>query len=192
MSNANQTSRAPHQSTTLTRWLSTALILMGGISARAERPAPPVSKYTYTFQIDTASLPKEVQARKAEDRLAPRYFLKNEGAKPLVIDQRFQDGKLVGGTKLVDGKVYGYFPNGVPMEGKTHLKGWQAPFGDIEEAVLTLPNEPAGIALGRAADAADKPPPSEAVTIPVRYNDEPYELKGTIHYRLNEAFKKRK
>lgn len=170
--------------------LLTLLLFLSCSTAFAQRkPAPPASKYAYTFELDVKSLPKGVVARKATDGPV-RYFLKNESDVPLVIDERFQNETLVGGTKLQNGKVFGYFPSGVPMEGKQHLKGWQAPFGDIEETLLNLNKEPAGIAAGREAGAPDEPPTPEAIAIPAKYDGKPYEIKGTIRYRLNEASKK--
>src|SRR5512147_2506057 len=100
-----------------------------GAAAHAQRrPAPPPSRYGYSLKIDLDSLPKGVTVRESRDAQAARYFIANSSDAPLVLNEIYQNGVLVAGTKLVSGKVYQYFPNGVPMEGKTHLKGWQAPF----------------------------------------------------------------
>jgi hypothetical protein len=107
------------------------------------RPAPPPSRYGYSLEVDAKSLPKGVTVRPSKDDLAPRVFIANASDVPLIINERFQNDLLVGGAKLVSGKVYQYFPTGVPMEGKTHLKGWQAPFGDIPETILSLPKDTA-------------------------------------------------
>lgn len=155
-----------------------------------ERPAPPPSRYAYSFTIDEKSLPEGVTVRKAGEGNAARYFLKNAGEKPLVIGEIFSNEKLVSGTKLQNGKVYGWFPNGVPMEGKTHLKGWQAPFGDIEETVLILPREPLKIPEGRKPGLGKEVPKPEESAIKVSFDGKPYEIKITIHYRLNEAYDK--
>jgi hypothetical protein len=105
-----------------------------------------------------------------------------------VIYERFQGETLVSGTKLVSGKVYQYFPNGVPMEGKTHLKGWQAPFGEIKETVLYLPKEPSKIYEGRKPDLPKDLPAPEPFSIPGKLDGKPHELKGTVHYRLNDEY----
>ena len=152
------------------------------------RPAPPASRYGYTLAIDETSLPKGVTVRLVKDDLGVRHFIKNAGEVPLVISEIYQNDQLVSGAKLVGGKVYGWFPNGVPMEGKQHLKGWQAPFGDIEETLLTLPREPAKIAAGRQAGLGKTLPPDEPVTIAVKYDGKPYEIKATVKYHLNPAY----
>ena len=118
-----------------------------GYAQRRGRPAPPPSRYVYTLKIDAKSLPKGVDVRTVGTGNTSRYFIKNTSDKPLVINERYQDKRLVSGAKLVSGKVYHYFPNGVPMEGKRHLKGWQAPFGVIKETLLSLPKESARSAV---------------------------------------------
>ena len=96
-----------------------------------DRPAPPPSRYGFIFKIDTKSLPKGVMVREVRNESSIRYFIKNTSDIPLIINERFQNDQLVSGAKLVSGRVLHYFPNGVPMQGKRHLKGWQAPFGEI-------------------------------------------------------------
>ena len=152
------------------------------------RPAPPASRYAYWFTVDKESLPKGVEVKEVRDGEMVRHFIRNTSDVPLVINERFQDGRLVGGTKLVGGKVYGYFPTGVPMEGKTHLKGWQAPFGDMEQTLLTLPREPETILKGREPGLGREVPPNEEYSLPVKYDDKPHEIKLTIHYRLNDDY----
>ena len=159
-------------------------------SIARERPAPSPSRYAYSFKIDEKSLPKGVTVREAGEGNMRRYFIKNSGEKPLVIGEIFSNEKLVSGTKLENGKVYGWFPSGVPMEGKTHLKGWQAPFGDIEETLLILPREPAKIVEGRKPGLGKDIPKPEESSIKVNYDGKPYEIKITIHYRLNEEYDK--
>ena len=132
--------------------IAAAILLICGTLCHAQgrgKPAPPPSRYTYTLKIDEKSLPKGVTVRESDDAAPRRLFIANSSDVPLVIDERFQDKRLVTGTKLMGGKVYHYFPNGVPMEGKTHLKGWQAPFGDIPETILHLPRDHDKIAAGR-------------------------------------------
>ena len=75
------------------------------------------------------------------------------------------------------------------MEGKQHLTGWQAPFGDIPETILYLPTEPETIAKGRQPGLGKDLPPDETVEIPAKLGDQPYALKATVHYQLNEAYK---
>ena len=153
-----------------------------------QRPAPPPSRYTYTLQVDAAALPKGVKIRESEDAAPKRLFISNASDKALVIDERFQNKLLVSGTKLVDGKVYHYFPNGVPMEGKTHLKGWQAPFGDIPETILRLPTDPVKIAEGRAEGLGRDLPAAEKFSLPATLDCKSHPITGEIHYHLNEAY----
>lgn len=167
-----------------------ALLVATGPALARERPAPPPSRYAYSFKVDEKSLPKGVSVREVTDGKAWRYFIKNTGEKPLVIGEIYSNDKLVSGTKLVGGKVYGWFPTGVPMEGKTHLKGWQAPFGDILETTLILPREPAKIIEGRKPGLGKELPEPEESSIKASYDGKPYEIKITIHYRLNEAYEK--
>ena len=103
-----------------------------------DRPAPPPSRYGFTFKIDAKSLPKGVTVREVRNESSVRYFIKNTSNVPLIINERFQNDRLVSGAKLVSGRVLHYFPKGVPMEGKRHLKGWRAPFGEIPETLLYI------------------------------------------------------
>ncbi len=176
----------------------TAMLLSMGILVLAtastalaqgrEKPAPPPSRYAYTIKFDLESLPAGVTLREARNGTMTQWFIANSSETPLVIHERFQGETLAAGTKLVSGKVYQYFPNGVPMEGKTHLKGWQAPFGEIKETLLYLPKEPAKIYEGRKADLPKDLPPPEAISIPAKYDDKPHDIKATVHYHLNEAY----
>lgn len=169
--------------------LSTALLFSATFSDARDRPAPPPSRYGYVLKFAaTKSLPTGIAIREVSDDLGTRYFIKNTSKVPLVINQRFQNECLVSGAKLVSGKVYQYFPNGVPMEGKQHLKGWQAPFGDIEETLLQLAKEPAKIYEGRKPGLSKALPRPEAVAIPANYDGKPYQIKATIHYHLNKAY----
>ncbi|NJN64696.1 MAG: hypothetical protein HC882_07325, partial [Acidobacteria bacterium] len=54
---------------------------------------------------------------------------------------------------------------GVPMEGKQHQTGWQAPFGDIPETLFVLPREPAKIYEGRQPCLGKTLPPDEPIAI---------------------------
>lgn len=152
------------------------------------RPAPPPSRYNYSLKINVDSLPKGVKVREVKDAQGTRYFISNASETPLVINERFQNDVLVAGSKLVSGKVYQYFPNGVPMEGKTHLKGWQAPFGDIPETILTLAKEPARIYEGRKPGLSKELPAPEPFSLPAKFDGNPHEIRGTIHYHLNHAY----
>ena len=113
-----------------------------------ERPAPTPSRYGFTFEIDAKSLPKGVTVREVRNASSVRYFIKNTSNIPLIINERFQNDRLISGAKLVSSKVLNYFPNGVPMVGKRHLKGWQAPLGEIPETLLHI-KEPKKIYEGR-------------------------------------------
>jgi len=168
--------------------LTAALLFCATLSDARDRPAPPPSRYGYVLKFDAKSLPAGVTIRELSDDLGTRFFIKNTGEMPLVIDQRFDNGRLVGGAKLVSGKVYHYFPNGVPMEGKQHLKGWQAPFGDIPETLIHLAAEPAKIYEGRKPGLSKDIPAAEAAVIPATYDGKPHEIKVTIHYHLNKAY----
>src|SRR5690606_36115741 len=110
-----------------------------------------------------------------------RLFIANKSDKPLVIDERFDTNKmLASGTKLMGGKVYHYFPSGVPMEGKTHLKGWQAPFGDIPETILRLPRDPEKIAASREAGLGKELPDPEPFSLPATYDGQPHAITGKV------------
>jgi hypothetical protein len=164
------------------------LLSWGNIGVSRERPAPPPSRYTYTMTIDAKSVPEGIIVREVRTGNVPRYFIKNTSDVPLVINERFQGDRLVSGAKLVSGKVFHYFPNGVPMQGKQHLKGWQAPFGDIEQTLLSLPKDPAKIYEGRQPGLSKKLPPPEPYQIPANYDGKPYKIKVMIHYHLNPAY----
>lgn len=152
------------------------------------KPAPPPSRYTYTLRVDEKSLPKGVTIRETKDAGPPRLFIANSSDVPLVIDERFQGKTLAAGTKLMGGKVYHYFPTGVPMEGKQHLKGWQAPFGDIPETILRLPRDPEKIYAGRAEGLGKELPAPEPFSLPATYDEKPQPITGMIHYELNPAY----
>ena len=119
-----------------------AVSVLGSSAAAQRRPEPPPSRYSYTMVVDAKSLPKGVSVRTLRAGGLTRIFIKNTGKKPLVINEIYQNKRLVSGAKLVSGQVFQYFPNGVPMAGKRHLKGWQAPFGVIKETLLRLPKDP--------------------------------------------------
>jgi hypothetical protein len=166
------------------------LVLCTMPTVAIQRPAPPPSRYGYSFKIDEKSLPKGVTVRTVGEGKTARYFIKNASATPLVIGEIFSNDKLVSGTKLENGKVYGWFPSGVPMEGKTHLKGWQAPFGDIEETPFNMPREPAKIVEGRKPGLGKELPKPEESSIKVSYDGKPLEIKITIQYWLNDDYDK--
>jgi hypothetical protein len=167
----------------------TLLSLGFGIMVHAlERPGPPPSRYVYSFKLDADSLPQGVKLREVKDAQGIRYFISNASEKPLIINERFQNEKLVTGTKLENGKTYQYFPNGVPMEGKTHLKGWQAPFGDIPETIVIFAKEPSKIADSRAPGLPAVVPEPEPYALPVKYDGKTHEIRGLIYYHLNPAY----
>ena len=170
--------------------LGVLLAFVSFVAEARDKPAPPPSRYSYSIKVDEKSLPKGVSVREVVAGQSSRYFIKNAGDLPLVIGEIHSNNQLVSGTKLQYGKVYGWFPNGVPMEGKTHLKGWQAPFGDIPESLLMLPREPAKIYEGRKPGLGKEVPKPEAASIKVTYDGQPHEIKITIHYSLNEAYDK--
>lgn len=173
---------------TMAAGLGLLLVSVHGLGYSQKRPAPPPSRYGYSLKVDAASLPAGVKLREVRDELGTRYFISNAGDRPLVINERFQNDVLAAGTKLVSGKVYQYFPTGVPMEGKTHLKGWQAPFGDIPETLLFLPADPVKIYEGRQAGLSKELPPPEPFSIAAKYDGKPHEIRGTVQYHLNAAY----
>jgi len=166
-----------------------AIFLGSAMSAQGRgRPAPPPSRFGYSLKIDLDSLPKGVTVREVRKGQTSRWFISNASDVPLVINERFQGDRLVTGTKLVSGKVYQYFPSGVPMAGKKHLKGWQAPFGEIKETSLRLARDPGKIYEGRKPGLSKMLPTPEAFSIPAKYGGKPYKIKATIHYHLNAAY----
>jgi len=152
-----------------------------------DRPAPPPSRYGFTFKIDAKSLPKGVRVREVRNESGVRYFIRNTDDVPLIINERFQNDRLISGAKLVSGRVLHYFPNGVPMQGKRHLKGWQAPFGEIPETLLYI-KEPKKIYEGRKTGLTRELPKPEKMSIPANLGGKPYEIKGTVKYHLNKAY----
>ena len=62
------------------------------------------------------------------------------------------------------------------------------PFGDIEETLLYLAKEPTKIYEWREPGLPKTLPPPEPFTIAAKYDGKPYEIKGTIHYHLNDAY----
>ena len=82
------------------------IFLMGtvNISSANRRPAPPPSRYAYSFQVDAKSLPKGVSVRTATIGTTTRHFIKNQSDIPLIINERFHLKRLVAGTKLVSGE----------------------------------------------------------------------------------------
>ena len=154
-----------------------------------DRPAPTPSRYGFTFAIDAKSLPKGVTIREVRNESSVRYFIKNTSDVPLIINERFlQNDRLASGaTKVVSGRALHYFPDGVPIQGKRHLKGWQAPFGEIPETLLHI-KEPKKIYEGRKVGLTKELPKPEKMSIPANLGGKPYEIKGTIKYHLNKAY----
>ena len=161
------------------------------VATSRERPAPSPSRYSYTLEIDAKSLPKGVTLRVLKDEHGVRNFIKNPAETPLVVDEIYSNDRLVSGKKLVDGKVFGWFPNGVPMQGKTHLKGWQMPFGVQEETILRLPRPPAKIYEGRKPGLDKTVPKPEPIKINTLYDGKAYEIKATVIYALNPQYDKK-
>ncbi|MDP6113180.1 MAG: hypothetical protein QGF00_31375 [Planctomycetota bacterium] len=160
------------------------------IDGRGQRPAPSPSRYAYVLKFDVKALPKGVTIREVTDKLGTRHFITNTSDVPLIINERFQGNRIVSGVKLVSGKVCHYCPDGVPMAGKRHLKGWQAPFGDIKQTLITLPRPPARIYQGRKPGLSKEIPKPESFSIKAKFNGKSYEIKGMIHYKLNPAYDK--
>ena len=73
------------------------------------------------------------------------------------------------------------------MQGKRHLKGWQAPFGKIKETLLHI-KEPKKIYEGRKVGLTKELPKPEKMSIPTNLNGTLYAIKGTINYHLNKAY----
>ena len=165
----------------------TIMFLLVLIGYSRDRPAPPPSRYGFTLKINAKSLPKGVMVREVRNESSVRYFIKNTSDFPLIINERFQNDRLISGAKLVSGRVLHYFPNGVPMQGKRHLKGWQAPFGEIPETLLYI-KEPKKIYEGRKVGLTKELPKPEKVSISANLGGRPYEIKGTIKYHLNKAY----
>jgi len=158
------------------------------------RPPLHPSRYEYSLKIDLDSLPEGVTIREREDGDIVNSILviSNSSDIPLIIYEIFDAaGRLVCGTKLVSSKVYEYCPNGIPREGQTHLKGWQ-PFWDFSTfngfIHFCLEREPYKIYEGRQSGLSKDIPEPEPVSIPANYDGQPYEIRGVIHYHLNESY----
>jgi hypothetical protein len=152
------------------------------------RPIPPPSRYSYSIKIDLDSLPEGVTISAVGEVGNVRLFIANSSDKPLIVNEIFNMGRLVGGSKLIADKVYQYYPSGVPMAGLSHLKGWQAPFGDISSTLFYLPKEPHKIYEGRQRSLSKDLPDPEPVSIPINYDGQPDWIKGSIHYHLNNMY----
>jgi hypothetical protein len=154
------------------------------------RPASPPSRYGYSIKIDIESLPEGVTVREVGEVGNIRFFITNSSDIPLIINQRFDlIGRLACAEKLVSSKVYQYYPNGVCMEGLTHLKGWQDPFGEINSTLIYLEKVPQKIVAGRKPNLAkDCLPEPEPFAIPVNYDGQPYEIEGLIYYHWNDYY----
>jgi hypothetical protein len=151
------------------------------------RPAAPPSRYGYSLKIDLNSLPKGVTIREVGEFGNVRLFITNSSNIPLIINENIDMGRLIHANKLVSGKVYGYFPSGIPMEGKTHLKGWQES-EKMKEVILSLARSPSKIDAGRKRNLSEILPEPEYVSIPANYDGRPYEIKGFVHYYLNKRY----
>jgi hypothetical protein len=152
------------------------------------RPAPPPSRYGYSLKIDLNSLPKGVTIEEVGEFGNVRLFITNSSNIPLIINENIDYiGRLVHANKLVSGKVYGYFPSGIPMEGKTHLKGWQE-YEKVNKVMLSLARSPSKIDTGRKRNLSKILPEPESVSIPANYDGRPYEIKGFVHYHLNKRY----
>ena len=132
-----------------------------------DRPAPTPSRYGFTFAIDAKSLPKGVTIREVRNESSVRYFIKNTSDVPLIINDRLASGA----TQVVSGRVLHYFPDGVPIQGKRHLKGWQAPFGEIPETLLHI-KEPKKIYEGRKVGLTKELPKPEKMSIPAKLGED--------------------
>ncbi len=116
-----------------------------------------------------------------------RWFISNSSDKPLIIHERFHlDGELDYGEKLVSGKVYQYFRNGIPMQGKQHLKGWQ--LSSVGITPFYLEKEPHKIYEGRLENLSKALPAPEQIYFPTKYDGKPHCIKGFIHYHLNDLY----
>lgn len=168
-----------------TKLLTILIILLlsfVGIQSNAQAKRAPPSRYTYVLEFDVSNLPEGVKIK--------GQFISNSSDIPLIISEKFDMfGRFIGGTKLKSGKVYRYYPDGIPMSGKQHLKGWQTPF-DVNGTRLSLHSAPVTIYEGKKRGLSKKIPKSERFTIPAKFNNKPYEIKGMIHYKLNPAYDK--
>jgi hypothetical protein len=157
------------------------------------RPIPPPSRYKYSIKIDLDSLPEGVtisEIGEIGEIGSIRLFIANSSDKPLIINEIFNMDQLVAGSKLIADKVYQYYPSGVPMAGLSHLKGWQAPFGDISSTLFYLPKEPHKIYEGRKRYLSIDLPDPEPISIPINYDGQPHQIKVLIHYHLNDLYDK--
>lgn len=125
--------------------------------------------------------------QKYDDLGNTRWFITNSSDKPLIINERFHlDGELEYGEKLVSGDFYQYFRHGIPMVGKEHLTGWQLAYAGSK--LFSLGHEPAKIYEGRRENLSKDLPEPEPFSFPAKYDGKPHELKGFIHYHLNDFY----
>jgi hypothetical protein len=147
------------------------------------KPAPARSRFRFQLEIDPKSLPEGVVVEKREVQKIFQTWIRNTGKTPLERLHLDGQGQPWGGTRLAEGKVYGYFPNGVPMAGKEHLKGWVLSEG-VEWQQIIPDQEPAGIAMGRQDGSLEVPTP-DSFSQEWTYGDKKWTITGRIVYSLN-------
>ncbi len=173
-----------------TLWAMTLVVLVGVLPTPSfgKRPAPPLppSRYGYELQFEAKSLPAGVSIVRAP---AGFYRFSNTSKTPIIIEEIFNANRLVHGTKVEDNLVYGYFPSGIPQEGKTHLKGWQNLSKELTSANWNPPIMTGTIEKGRQPGLPGNViPPPEPFRFPIKVAGQPHDITGHIVFHINPVY----
>lgn len=168
------------------------ITLLFFISLSSAERQKPVSRFNYDLIIDKTTLPKEIiceirQSTDTESRI--QTWIRNPSNIPFQTTQKDALGHIVRGTKLVDGKVYGYYQNGVPVEGGNHLKGWVV-HEEVDKYMMILNKSPEGALLGMEKGLADNTPlpADESVSFFWDFGGKEWIIKGKVVYSINKSY----
>ncbi len=146
----------------------------------------PPSRYGFELQFDAKSLPPGVSIVRAP---AGYYRFSNTSKTPIIIEEHYISDRLVHGTKVEDNLVHGYFPSGIPQEGKTHLKGWQNLSKELTSAIWNPPVRTETIEKGRQPGiSANVIPSPEPFRYPIKVGGKLHDITGRIVFHINPAY----
>lgn len=148
-------------------FLAATLLVAAHARPSEARPAPcgGAAGYVAVATLDEGTLPAGVEV--LPGGTLPR--LVNHGAEPLLL----LGADLEPTDKLVDGQAYHWFATGVPVEGMTHLTGWQNPYA-VTSALLVVPSPVL------AVDA--QPPAPQPFDVVVVHGTDRVVLRGTWRF----------
>jgi hypothetical protein len=154
------------------------------------RLAPPPSRFKYDFIVDPTTLPSGVTCETI--RSASGYlqnWIKNSSEIPFQCFENDYLGRTILGFKLVDNKVYVYYPNGIPIVGKTHIKGWVL-WEHTDRHLLSFDGSLMAIynAQQPGLPVTTPLPPDEIVTFLWDFGGREWTISGTIVYAIDENY----